>query len=215
NMLAFNMNYFYGLQDIMEVDSYYDQLFNRKDELLVSDPVLLDEAIAQFLLKDIDEPHTSYGYPSYFYDRALSGPATNSLANYGARFSEWYYAGFIYIDNVIGNKWGQASGNAWNATVEARPNYWFLDNDSAVIILDGFDTSDIEEDSVWNQSIVSEILNNDLNLLIPELSGGSKYFYYNQSDKTNYTLELLVKGLDASVVNAYKAALLAAEFSHI
>lgn len=215
NMLAFNMNYFYGLQDIMEVDDYYNMLFARKDDLLIADPELLDESIAKFLLIDIDEPHTSYGYPSYFNSRTWDGPATNSLANYGTRFVEWYYAGFVDIDAVIGRKWGEASGTAWNASVAGRPNYWFLSNDTAAIILDGFETADIEEDSVWNSSIISEILNNEIGTLLPELLGGNKYFYYNQSDKTNYTLEVLIKGLDASALDVYKAALLTNEFSHI
>ena len=61
NMLAFNLDYFYGLRLI---ETYYD-LLDLIKKLLTNDPQALDEAISE-LLKGIDEPHTSYGYPSYY-----------------------------------------------------------------------------------------------------------------------------------------------------
>src|SRR5690606_40888172 len=69
----------------------------------------------------------SYGYPSYFNKSTFEVSGLNNLASYGSRFQKWYYDGMIDTDNVIGAKWGQASGNAWNAS--RRPAYWFLDDE--------------------------------------------------------------------------------------
>lgn len=211
--LAFDLDSFYGLKEIMGVESYYDLLYQRRHKLMVANPESFDNAIASLLLQDIDEPHTSYGYPSYFNKTAWSGPAVNSLSAYGPRFTQWYYDGFIDVDDAIEAKWGRGniSSNAWAATSPNRPDYWFVNSTSAVLILDGFRTSDIEESSTFDAALLDDIL--EVSNVIPAFVGGSKYFFYNNSDETNNIAEVVVKGLSAGYVDTYKAALVSAGYT--
>lgn len=211
--LAFDLDNFYGLREIMGVDSYYDLLYERRHKLLDEDPEDFDNAIANLLLQDIDEPHTSYGYPSYFNKTAWSGPILNDLSAYGPRFKQWYYDGFKDVDAAIEAKWGKGniSSNAWAATSPNRPDYWFVNPSSAVLILDGFRTSDIEESSTFDAALLDGIL--EVSNVIPAVTGGSKYFFYNNSDETTNIAEVLVKGLNVGYVDTYKAALVSAGYT--
>lgn len=207
DMLAFNLDNLYGLKDIMEVDTYYDLLFEMKDELLVTDPEDFEFAIRDLLLKGLDEPHTSYGYHSYFNSALFDGPPTNSLSVYGPRFTKWYYDGLVDSNDAIGDKWGEAIGGAWNYTI--RPDYWFVDEDVVMLSLNGFDTSDIEESSSHDVSIVESMMElNDVSNLFPTIEQGNKFFYYNNSDENNTILDALVKGVDSSYADTYRSSLI-------
>lgn len=210
NMFAFDLDYFYGLKDIMEVNTYYDELAVYMDDLLDARAYKVDDAISKVLLKGLDEPHTSYGYPSYFNVANYSGPATSSLANYGPRFNDWY-KGLVAVDDAIGAKWGEAV-SGWNANAGYRPYYWFLDTEktTAVLTLDDFNTSDIEESATYNDTYTSDTLNLvSATDVLPAVDGGNKYFFYNNSTDTNRYLEILVKGLNSTYVQTYQSALVA------
>lgn len=211
HFLSFSLNNFYGLKDIMEVEDYYDLLLENSNSLLNPDPQELDQAISTLLLKKIDEPHTSYGYPSYFNKSSWAGPSVSSLADYGSRFYNWYMNGLVATDTQIGNKWGNVSGSGWNASNPNRPNWWFLDETtktSAVLSLDGFQTADIEESSAFDGGLVSSIFDLTDTQLLPEVLG-TKFWYYNSSTKLNDIAEVLVKQSDANYASTYEAALLA------
>ncbi len=154
NVLAFNLDYFYGLKELLEIDSFYELMYPLGSRLLSSDPATFELALRDLLLKDIDEPHTSYGYPGYFNEVSDDGPAVNTLSVYGSRFQNWYYDGYIDVDDAIGAKWGESTDGSWNAYSGLRPNYWFLDDakTSVVITLNGFRTSDIEESTAFDSS---------------------------------------------------------------
>lgn len=211
--LAFDLDNFYGLREIMGVESYYDLLYQRRHKLLTDDAEDFDNAIANLLLQDIDEPHTSYGYPSYFNKTTWSGPAVNSLSAYGSRFTQWYYDGFVDVDDAIEAKWGRGniSSNAWAATSPNRPDYWFVNPTSAVVILDGFRTSDIEESATFDPALIDSIL--EETGVVPAIAGGNKYFFYNNSTATENIAEVLVKGLNAAYLDTYKAALVSAGYT--
>jgi len=210
NMLAFDFDYFYGLKDIMDVDTYYDILFAQRDKLLLSDPEDFDYAIRNLLLKTIDEPHTSYGYPSYFNKSTWNGPEVNSLSFYGTRFQTWYYDAYVDVDAAIEAKWGTNPDGGWNAYGPNRPHFWFLNDVTVSIMLDDFNTTDMEESLTYDSTLANQQLKSaDVAALIPEIAGGSKYFYYNMSTKTNDYLEILVKGLDEADLVDYHNALVA------
>jgi len=211
--LAFDLDYFYGLKEIMGVESYYELLYERRHKLMVANPESFDNAVASLLLQDIDEPHTSYGYPSYFNKTAWGGPVVNSLSAYGSRFTQWYYDGFIDVDDAIEAKWGRGniSSTAWAATSPNRPEYWFVNPLAAVVILDGFRTSDIEESASFDVNLLDSIL--EVSDVVPAFTGGNKYFFYNNSTATENIAEVLVKGLTAAYVDTYKAALVSAGYS--
>ena len=215
NMLAFNLDYFYGLKDIMEVETYYDLLYAQRNKLLTNDPEDFDYALRDLLLKSIDEPHTSYGYPSYFNESDWAGPEQNDLKYYGDRFKSWYYDGYVAVDAVIGAKWGEAA-TGWNASSSGRPHYWFLDDVTVMLNLDDFNTADIEESSTYDATLANAVLEApDISLVLPAINSGSKYFYYNNSDENRNKLEVLVKGLTAADLTTYGNALVALGYTFV
>lgn len=208
NMLAFNMDYFYGLKEIMEVDTYYDLLYAQRNKLLTNDPEDFDVALSTLLLKSIDEPHTSYGYPSYFNKTDWAGPEVSSLSNYGTRFNTWYSSGLQAVNTVIGAKWGTVSGGGWNASSMSRPHFWFLDDVTVMLNLDDFNTADIEESTTYDAVLANAVLEApNISLVLPSINQGNKYFYYNSSDENRNKLEILVKGLTAADLISYGSAL--------
>ncbi|MDP3131056.1 MAG: InlB B-repeat-containing protein, partial [Bacillota bacterium] len=216
NMLAFDLDYFYGLKDIMGIDSYYDILLAQKNKLLNDDPEDFDYALRDLLLKTIDEPHTSYGYPSYFNKSAWEGPELDQLTYYGSRFQTWYYDGYNDVNNVIETKWGANPDGGWNAYGPDRPHFWFLDDVTVSILLDDFNTTDMEESAVYDALLANQQLKaTDIAALLPEIAGGTKFFYYNSSSETNDQLEVLVKGLDGSYLGTYHDALVALGYQYV
>ena len=216
NVLAFNLDYFYGLTELLEIETFYELMYPLGARLLSADPATFELALRELLLKDIDEPHTSYGYPGYFNEVNDAGPPVNTLSVYGSRFQNWYYDGYIDVDDAIGAKWGEAS-EGWNAYSGLRPDFWFLDDakTSVVITLNGFRTSDMEESATFDHSIVSEMLKTENVSLLPNVVGSSKIFYYNQSDNDDRQVGMLIKGLDEAYVATYGSALESAGFTKV
>lgn len=212
NMLAFNLNNLYGLQEIMEVEDYYDLLYAMQDDLLTPDPEEFEYALVDLLLQKLDEPHTSYGYWSYFINaRRWEAPATNSLSVYGTRFVNWYYDGLVAVDDAIGAKWGTPTSGGWNVSV--RPDYWSLNDQTVMLGLDGFVTSDIEEDTVYNDAILRSFFDvEEVVTFLPDVNITSKYWYYNNSTETEYLAEILIKEATSGDVDTYATALLNAGF---
>jgi len=211
DMLAFDLDNLYGLKDIMGVTSYYDLLYSLKDELLVTDPEEFDFAIRDLLLLELDEPHTSYGYHSYYNSFIFAGPPTNSLSNYGDRFTKWYYDGLVATDNAIEDRWGTNPDGGWNVAI--RPDYWFLDPETVMLSLNGFSTADIEESDVHDSLIAESMLEvSAIDNVLPGIMQGNKFFYYNNSSESDQILDILVKGVDVSYVDTYTASLIAAGY---
>jgi hypothetical protein len=211
DMLAFNLDYFYGLKDHFEIDTFYDELINYQRDLLSLDADRFDDGLFKFLNKNIDEPHTSYGYPSYYTSASDTGPSVASLADFGANVQYWYNNLFD-IDDAIGAKWGLAEGNAWNAYSGNRPYYWFLDDakTSVVITLDDFNTSDIVEGLTYDVLEVNDVLDvTDASTFVPAITEGSKFFYYNSSTDDNNILEILVKDVTPGYLATYQSLLVA------
>jgi hypothetical protein len=204
DMLAFNLDHFYGLKDYEEVDTYYSVLAQYRNDLLSTDYQKVSQAIADLLLKTLDEPHTSYGFSGY-YGSYNYNPPTNSLANYGPRFNSWYMDGLYAVDDAIAAKWNITTTNSSAANNSKRPKYWFIDDESAVISFDEFVTADIEETTTWSDEPYQTLFEEEN--LLPTLDGGSRYFVFNQSSKTNVITETMVWGLDNTSLDTYKASL--------
>jgi len=207
NMLAFNLDNFYGLQDIVNVETYKDLLMDNLDSMLTTDARQFDNALFNFIYKTMDELHTSYGYPSYYNDVEWDGPVLSSVGQLGSRGQAWY-GGTGYSDGLFNV---QDLINATWTSEALRPNYWFLDDakTSVVITLDGFSTADIEEVTVHDPQIVADVLDvSDGSLLLPTIASGTKLSYYNNSTQEDAVLEILVKGSNEAYVDTYKQALL-------
>ena len=206
NMLAFNLDNLYGLKDIMDIDTYYTLLYENADSLLDNNAGDFELALRDFLLLTLDEPHTSYGYPSFYNAPQNEGPLTNSLAFYGERMNEWYNDGLFATDDAIGAKWGKASGTNWNAV--NKPDYWFVDDVTVMLSLNDFYTSDIEVSYTFDYTLAENALEvEDGSLILPSITEGNKFWYYKNSTQENTIVEIIVKGVEETYVTDYKAAL--------
>lgn len=207
NMLAFDLDYFYGLKDIREIDTYKDLLIDNIDGLLSTDATNFDNSLFNLIYKQIDELHTSYGYPSYFNDPTWEGPSLTAVSQLGTRGQSWYggtgYSdGLFNVQDTINEKWGSEAN---------RPDYWFLDDEktSVVVTLDGFVTADIEESAVHNPQAVADALDvADGSAILPNIVSGDKIYYYNTSTQEDAKLEILVKGSNVAYVATYSQALI-------
>ncbi|MFA6801374.1 MAG: S41 family peptidase [Acholeplasmataceae bacterium] len=201
NMLAFDLDYFYGLKDFKDISTFYNVLSTYKSKLLSSDYEVVSQAITDLLLKTIDEPHTSYGFPGYYAETSYA-PSTGSLADYGERFNDWYMNGLFAVDEVIADKWNVSSAaSGWAADSSSRPNYWYIDDNSAVITFDSFTTADIEETDVWFDDAYKAVF--DETSILPAADGGNRYFVYNQSTDKDDITETLIWGLNSDFASTY------------
>lgn len=207
NYLGFAFNEFYGAQEIMGVENYFDMFFQRKDNFLINDPVIFDDELFKFISADIDEPHTSYGYPGYFNKADYRGPRLSSLSQFGPRVLSFYQDGLYAVDDAITAKWGNPDETSWAAN--SRPKYWFLDTNktTAVLALDGFDTSNIQESLTYDPTLLHEVIEVEGTTIVPDITGGNKFFYYNNSTQEYKLVEVLVKGLDETALPAYVTSL--------
>lgn len=218
NTFAFNMDYFYGLKDILEIETFYDFIFDMKENLFTTNPRSFDTALADILVDDLDEPHTSFGYPSFYNVVSWGGPKIMSVAQFGQRMQEWYNDGLYAVDDAIEAKWGRVgiASNAWAASSLSRPDYWFLDDKHAVLTFDSFSTKDIEESNEYDKSLAEKVLEVDnIDSLLPKIEEGNKFFYYNTSSTDYRKLELLVKGLKESDFQQYLSSVNALGYTHV
>ena len=217
HMLNFSLDYFYGLRSYLGIDSFYEITLDRAEGLLNTTSRTFETALRDLLLIEIDEPHTSYGFASYYNRVSYDGPPVNSLSVYGERFNDWYMEGFSAVNTQIEAKWGRVgiSSNAWAATSESRPNFWFLETSkkSVVITLDNFRTSDIQESNTHNLEHVKDVLEVDDVSFLPFIDVGNKFFYFKNSTDDVSILELLVKGVEASYKQTYEQALISKGFT--
>ncbi len=204
DMFAFDLDYFYGLKDIADIDSYYTVLSAYQSELFSDDYEVVSQAIANILLLELDDPHTSYGFSGY-YASTLYNPPTNMLSYYGERFNEYYMDGYVAVDDAIAAKWNVTDTSSWAYASSKRPDWWLIDETSAVISFDSFLTSDIEETETWSDEAYESVFE-QVNIL-PAQDGGSRYFVYNQSDQDDDITETLIWGLDSTFVDDYSTAL--------
>ena len=220
DVLVFNLEYFYGLKSYLNIDSFYELTEKYISKLLSQQVRTVEISIRDLLLRDIDEPHTSFSYASYFNNPGFAGPPTNTLAVYGTRFNDWYNNGLFAIDEQIEAKWGREgiTSTAWAANSLSRPDFWFLDDakEYAVVGLDGFRTSDIYEAMSFDAQIFEDIFEiSPMILNLPSIVGGTKYFFYNNSTQDHLIMELLVKGLSANTIEAYQASLITNGFTFV
>lgn len=201
DMLAFNFDYFYGLKDIMEIETYYNILEKNKNTLLTLNPLDFDTALFKMINKDIDELHTSFDAPSHYNKRPMPTLEVQYVEEFGRRVSGWYNNGVFEIQRSLANAFPAGS----------QPDYWTVDNKTAVVTLDGFRTLDIEESSSYDELLTNKILK--ANNILPEINSGDKFFFINTSTTEHRVLNILVKNTEEGYVSTYANDLLASGFS--
>ncbi len=226
NMLAFNLDHFYGIRDLNGIESYYDLLYSNKTKFLSTAPDVFDSALDTFIAKTIDEAHTSYGYPSYFNKidyqpgSSFGGSTYEEYFAYlntvmGPRVASFYIDGLYAVDDVISAKFN-VYGSGWAADSVQKPIYWFVDEakTTAVLSLNDFNTSDIEEDNAFNSSLLNIAFDHIADQVIPTIGFGDKFFYYNSSSQDENFGEILVKHVTDANVTAYRDALLSFGYTY-
>lgn len=193
NMLAFDLDYMYGLKDIKEVDTYYDLLFENRHNLVNTNPRSFESGLRYVLYKELDDPHTNYQFHSFYNDAEYEGWSLSSLGSLGTRYASTYNDGYFAVDDAVAEIWGESTDGSWNYTM--KPNYWVIDSTSVAIVLNGFDTADIDMSTTRDDDLAKEVLDvTTLDGLLPALPSGNKYWYYNSSTQDDTILEIIVKG---------------------
>lgn len=202
NFLVFFFDNFYGLKHYQEVVTYYDILLKNINNLINNEAMIVDNAIFEFINKDIDEMHTYFGLKSYYQTKESNGPEIQFIDDFGTNTFDYYINGLYAIDDVIGNKWNIRNSNNWNAYHSSRDNYWVIDNKILVFSLDDFDTADIVEENIWNIDTINDILEieNDITI-VPNINFGNRFIYFNTSSIDVNSVEVLIK--DTTIDNYY------------
>ena len=206
NSLAFYMDNFYGLKEYYGITTFYDLLMEKASIFLSTDPKVFDGALGQLIYKTIDELHTSYGYPSYYSEKGVSGYTITKIGDFGPKVGGWYQNSLWATQDVISAKWGSTAD---------KPGYWFLNEAKthAVITLNSFKTKDIYESATFDNTLVQNIME-DTTLSLPAATG-TKFFFYNSGTQENKILEIVIRGVAETYFNDYKALLEAAGFTYV
>lgn len=211
HMLAFNLEHFYGLKEYKGIKNFYTELAKYYSQFHSTNPNDVSQALADYLMLELDEPHTSFGFSGY-HSKLSYNPPTNSLSNYGEHYNDWYMNGLSAVNDVIAAKWKIYSSSSWAANSSLRPKYWLLDEKNAVISFDEFVTADIEETNVWSTETYTDVFGVSP---LPADDSASRYLVYNQTEKLNLKTETLLYDAKASFVADYAAKLVRDGFTHV
>lgn len=137
HQLVFAFDHYFGLRNEERyaiVDSFYEKFETNIDRYL-STTQLFNTTFRSFILKTIDELHSSYSFPGYYNRPSLNyGLFIDDL---GPRVVNWYEEGIWEVQDAI---------DYWHG--ENRPDYVFLDenNETALIYLDSFLTASVDDE---------------------------------------------------------------------
>lgn len=206
NFMAFFFDNFYGLKDYKEVKTYYTVLQSQKNSLLNGNASLVDNAIYTFVNKSIDELHTSFNTKSYYNQIGTTPTFSLGISDLGPNSLAFYLTNMNGVDGAIGKKWNvPSSWQQYNAYHSNREYYWTIEDEILVISLDGFDTADIEERSVWDNEVLNKILNiSGDDSLLPAFTTGDRFIYFNTSEDDLKLSEVLIKGVSQAEVELFK-----------
>jgi hypothetical protein len=141
NALALVMDYFYGLKDDKNYDTYYDKLSASMKTMLSGTDNQVYNKIFD-LMYGMDDLHTSHIFYGYYDARTMSGL---SLSDLGPQTVAFYEGLWAVQDRLIEKYGGDPNVNDSSYIDANRPEYSLLeDNTIAVIHIDGFsiDTPD-------------------------------------------------------------------------
>lgn len=132
DLLAFSLNYFYGLKKELGIEDYYQQFGSYRDVLLGGHARDFSSGLFRFINRNIDDLHTSFAFPGYYNDLSYTLQLT-SLAQLGTRVRAWYDVYF------------EVSALRDQTFPNGAPNYRMIDqNRTLIIYLDSFDTATVD-----------------------------------------------------------------------
>ncbi len=132
HFMALALDYFYGLKEDRNVDTYYDYLSDFAYDLIMSSDYTLYKTMFD-IAYGLDDLHTSHSFPGYYNSpSSLFGLSLDDLGNK----SKSFYSGLWDIQDDIEEAFG----------VDGLPDYELIDNDkTAVIYIEGFDVDTPDE----------------------------------------------------------------------
>ncbi len=134
NQMVFAFDYYFGLryEEQYDVQSFYE-IANRNIDNYFTTKSSFNSTLRGYLLKTIDELHTSYNFPGY-YNRVTQN-FTLKITDLGPRVLEWYEEGVFKLNDAV---------DTWHG--DDRPDYQFLDSkkETALIYLDSFKTAEFK-----------------------------------------------------------------------
>jgi uncharacterized repeat protein (TIGR02543 family) len=133
---AFTLDYLYGLKEVNEVDTYYDQLYMNVENFLSTIPVYVTNAYSEFVLENLDENHSSMHYTSVYNDADGATPSL-SITDLGPRVKSWYDVIFDVQDGIDAR---------WGSDTNIPPYRIIEGTNTAIIYLDGFVTKSVDDD---------------------------------------------------------------------
>lgn len=135
HMLAFVMDYYYGLKQDKEIDEYYTVLERYANNLVSGSTRRTSDALFEFLNKALDDLHTSHRFTGMYEPIGYEISLTN-INQVGRNVRDWYYV----LWDV------QAQMEKTFGLNQYPPNFRFIDNQkTAIIYLDGFYTATVDD----------------------------------------------------------------------
>lgn len=133
NYLALAFDYFYGLKEDQNVETYYNLLAGNAEALITGSDSNLYNFIFDWAY-GLDDLHTSHVFNGYYQEEP--GFYGLSISDLGPRSTSFYEQGIWAVQDLLEAKYG---------SVDAMPDYELVDDDkTAIIHLTGFtiDTPD-------------------------------------------------------------------------
>ncbi len=135
HMLAFIMDYYYGLKKDKGIEDFHVVLDRYANNLVSGNTRRTSEAIFEFLNKTLDDLHTSHRFVG-MYEPSAFNIALTSITQVGNNVRDWYYI-LWDVQDIIAAKYGSGQN---------PPDYRFIDEGkTAVIYLDGFYTATVDD----------------------------------------------------------------------
>jgi hypothetical protein len=135
HMLAFVMDYYYGLKKDRGIDEFYPVLERYANNLVSGSTRRTSDALFEFLNKTLDDLHTSHRFTG-MYEPASFNIALTNINQVGNKVRDWYYI-LWDVQDIIAARYGVGQN---------PPDYRFIDDGkTAVIYLDGFYTATVDD----------------------------------------------------------------------
>lgn len=150
NFLALALDYFYGLKEERRVDTYYDILALRNEDIMDSSDNELYNFMYNFAY-DLDDLHTSYQFFGQYYDDP-TGSRGASISDMGTRVTK-FYNGLWDVQDLLDAKYGT------HAEDELPTMRLIDDGKTAVIYLYGFTIDSPDDFKATVRSLPSSVEN--------------------------------------------------------
>jgi carboxyl-terminal processing protease len=137
DMLAFTLDYFFGLKEERGTVTHYDLLKPYNNTMLNGTTDGLSDGIFRFVTKTLDDLHSSHHFPGYYELKTTKFELTN-IAQVGPSVRRWYET-LWDVQEVLQTTYPTNTDNL-------PPNYRIIDGGkTAIIYLDGFHTATVED----------------------------------------------------------------------